>query len=187
MWRNTSDEWGGVSRILHWGMALMILGMLGVGLVMTTMAPSPEQGKLYSLHKATGVTVLILAMLRLGWRLSSPIPLLPKSLPEWQKSASRSVVLLLYLLMILIPLSGAVLSLFSGHEISYFGLFTIPAFTSGPTPLASFGAQAHKFMAYGLIGVVSLHGGAALYHHFYLKDGVLRRMITGKLGAILKK
>ncbi len=179
MLKNTLGSWGLVSRIFHWLMALMIITLLTVGLIMTDMSPSEQKWQLYNLHKAAGVTVLGLAIARLVWRLSQPIPLLPATLPKWQAIASRLNIFLLYCLLFCMPLSGFVMSVFGGHDISYFGIFTIKAFTHTQTDLSKTSHTLHIFLGYVVIFSVCLHIAAALYHHFILKDHVLSRMIRG--------
>ena len=153
MLKNTQASWGIISRLFHWVIALMVVTLLTVGLIMTGMEPGAEKWKLYGLHKATGMTVLALVILRLFWRVFNPVPALPK---------------------------GFIMSVFGGHDIDYFGLVTIKAVTQGQTPLGILSHAVHITLAYVIIGVVSLHVAAALYHQFYLKNNLLRRMITGE-------
>ncbi|GAO98285.1 hypothetical protein Cva_00934 [Caedimonas varicaedens] len=180
MLKNTQASWGIISRLFHWVIALMVVTLLTVGLIMTGMEPGAEKWKLYGLHKATGMTVLALVILRLFWRVFNPVPALPKGLSQWQMIAAYANIYFLYLLLFCMPLSGFIMSVFGGHDIDYFGLVTIKAVTQGQTPLGILSHAVHITLAYVIIGVVSLHVAAALYHQFYLKNNLLRRMITGK-------
>jgi cytochrome b561 len=82
-------------------------------------------------------------------------------------------------LMLLMPVSGMVMSLMGGHPISVFSLFTIPALSQGGTAIGKLGGLAHTYVAYTMIAALVLHIGAALLHHFFFKDNVLRRIISG--------
>jgi cytochrome b561 len=177
MLKNTRETYGTVSKTLHWLIALLIITLVIVGYIMTDMAPADLKWTFYSLHKATGVTVFMLVILRLIWRLQNISPSLPASLPQWQVFLSGFTIALLYMMMFLMPLSGLTFSVMSGHAVSYFGLFTIPALTQGPTSMGSLARTIHVYGAYSLIGLVTLHILGGLYHHFILKDNVLKRMI----------
>jgi cytochrome b561 len=179
MLKNTRETYGTVSKTLHWLIALLIITLVIVGYIMTDMAPGDLKWTFYSLHKATGVTVFMLVVLRLIWRLQNINPSLPASLPYWQVFLSNLTIILLYIMMFLMPLSGLVFSLMSGHAVSYFGLFTIPALSQGATPMGSAARFIHIYGAYSLIGFVILHILGGFYHHFILKDNVLKRMMPG--------
>lgn len=180
MLKNTETSWGLISRAFHWLMALMVVTLLTVGLIMTDMNPGPEKWQLYDLHKATGVTVFGLVIARLLWRLSNPVPALPKALSQWQTIAAYANIYFLYLLLFCMPLSGFIMSVFGGRDVHYFGLLTIKAVTQGQTYLSVLSRAIHITLAYVIICVVCLHVAAALYHQFYLKNNLLRRMMTGK-------
>lgn len=176
MLKNTNNRYGWLSKTLHWVMALMILALLTVGFTMGGVA-EPFKWTLYGVHKAVGLTALVLVALRLLWRLKNAVPALPSDTPTWQRLASNANVMLLYTFMFVMPLSGLTLSLMGGHEVSYFGLFTIPAFTTGSTAASLWASALHNVSAFALAGLVSLHFLAGLYHHFVRKDPVLMRML----------
>jgi cytochrome b561 len=151
--------------------------MLAVGFIMADMPDSPLKWQLFFYHKAIGFTILWLVLVRLWWRLKNLAPTLPKSMPKWQAALSDVVVWILYALMFIMPLSGITLSIMSGHAIEYFGLFTIPAIFKGETELSKIGLMIHTYGAYTIIGLITLHILAGLYHHFIRKDNVLKRML----------
>ena len=99
MLRNSSSSYGLVSKLFHWCVSLIIIGLLIVGFTMTSMEPSADKWELYSMHKATGVVVLSLVSLRFLWRLINVKLDLPADLPSWQKLASRVTHYLLYVFM----------------------------------------------------------------------------------------
>ncbi len=176
--QNTQNQYGVIAKLLHWAMALMLIGLVIMGLIMVELPlGSVKKLKLYGWHKEWGVLVLMLVSLRLIWRLFNITPALPQNMPSWQKWAATSVHWLFYILMIALPLTGWMLSSASGLPISFFGLFVLPDLVSQSTELRSLLSEVHKWLAYSLIGAFFAHAGAALQHHFIHKDDILRRML----------
>ena len=166
-----------VSRLLHWGLAALFIGMLGLGLYMSDLEFSPFSAKLYGWHKATGILVLFLVIIRLLWRWTHKVPPLPVDMRAIEKRLARLAHLTLYALMIAMPLSGWLMSSAFGSKVSIFGFFTMPNIAGKNTELAGFFHEAHEVMAYLLIALIVVHILGALYHHFVRKDNVLRRML----------
>src|SRR5438067_1431733 len=112
---------------LHWLIALLIVGAFTLGLVMTDIPGiTPAKLRYYNWHKWAGVTVLLLAALRLLWRLGHRPPPLSPATPAWQRRASGGVHHLLYVLMFAVPLTGYFLTLAAGRPVVYFGLLKLP-------------------------------------------------------------
>lgn len=176
-WRNTDERYGAIAKLFHWLIGLGIIGMLCVGLYMVGMPMSPDKFKVYGLHKAIGATILFLVVLRVLWRFSNPVPLLPSDMPRWQAWGAHLSHLALYGLMFAIPLTGWAMSSAAGFPVSVFGLFTLPNLVAPDNELREFFGEAHEWLAYGLIAVLLAHVGAALEHHFIRKDTILRRML----------
>jgi len=175
--RNTKYSYGSVAKTFHWLIFLLIAGMLAAGFIMTGMAMSPDKFKIYGLHKSFGITVLSLAALRLLWKAMNAAPELPLSLPAWEKFAAHAGHAALYALMFAMPLSGWAMSSASGLPVSVFGWFTLPDLVAPDNQLKHIFREVHGWLAWALIGMVSLHVFAALLHHFYYKNNVLRRML----------
>lgn len=175
--KNTRLGYGLVAILLHWSMALLILGMLALGLYMVRMPISLEKLKFYGWHKEVGILILELAILRIVWRLYNILPALPEAMPVLEKLAARSIHLIFYGVLIVMPLTGWMISSAAGLSVSFFGLFLLPNLV-GPNPaLMAILAQVHAWLAYALIALVGLHTLAALKHHFINKDDVLRKMV----------
>lgn len=175
MYKNTHENFGLVAKILHWGMALLFIGMFVVAYVMMDMAAGDTKWALYGLHKSFGFVLLFLALFRFAWRLMGEIPTFPETMPKWQKRAARANILLLYAVMIGMALSGVSMSLLGGHGITVFELFKI----SSPyinKEIAGIAHSAHEYISYVFIGSFCLHILGALHHHFVLKDRTLNRM-----------
>lgn len=177
--RNSAHRWGWVAQFLHWSIALMVIGLAIVGLLMDEMANSPDKLKVYALHKSTGLTVLALVLLRLLWRLIDTRPPLPASMPRWQRLLSSATHGLLYLLLLLMPLSGWLYNSASNFPLRWFGLFKVPALTGPDRDIKQWANDIHETGFYVLAALFALHVAAALKHHFIDRDATLARMTPG--------
>lgn len=171
-WRYTST-----AIALHWLMALMIVCAAGLGLYMVGLDFSPQKLKLYSWHKWLGVTIFLVAVLRAVWRLTHPAPPLPASVPPWQRRAAAFTHALIYMLLLAIPISGWLMSSAAGAPVVYLRLVPLPDLLDKDETLAEQLAFVHASLNYTLMALLALHVGAALKHHFYDRDDVLRRML----------
>ena len=177
-----SARYDTVAIALHWLIAILILGMLALGFFMDGFPPS-IRFTAYDLHKATGITILGLSVFRLVWRLLNPPPLLPENIvPAKRRPLVHLVHWTLYAFMIAMPLSGWLFSSAAAkYPIHYYGLGTVPFLPmpadAGLTKsLGHFFSQAHNVMAYGALVLIAGHIGAALWHQYVHKDGLLSRM-----------
>lgn len=168
-----------VSVALHWLLALMILGALGVGLYMTGLPISPLRLKLYNWHKWAGMTILLLSALRLLWRLRHRPPAdLP--MPAWQRRAAHGAHAALYVLFFAVPLAGWAYSSAAGFPVVLYGVLPLPDWVAPSRELAEALKPLHHALAYALAGVVALHVAGALKHHFVDRDTLLQRMRLGR-------
>jgi cytochrome b561 len=178
---NSVDRYGLVSRFLHWVMALLILAMIGIGAYMTDLAKEdPLRAQLYSMHKAVGVTLLGLAIIRILWILASRPPVMPAALQRWEIVLAKSTVGILYLLMLVTPIAGYLMTNTGGKTISYFGLFELPALMGENHDLHEVLEQVHEVLAFTILALASLHIAGALKHRFIDKDpnaDVLKRIL----------
>jgi len=126
MWKNSAARYGMVAKLFHWVMAVLVFGMLGVGLYMVDLPISPDKFKIYGWHKAFGVTVFVLVSARLVWRLVNVVPVLPSHLNRMQRFLAHGAHYLLYGALFAMPLSGWLMSSFAGFSVSFFGLFQLP-------------------------------------------------------------
>jgi cytochrome b561 len=177
MLRNTLTSYGSVAKFLHWLMALVIIGLLCVGLYMSDLENSPDKFKLYGLHKSFGITALALVALRLLWKARNIQPPLPETMRRIEKFLAHAGHFALYACIIVMPLSGWSMSSAAGIPVSVFGLFTLPDLVSPDKHLAHRFGMLHEYTGYLLILLIALHVLAALTHHFYYKDNVLTRML----------
>jgi cytochrome b561 len=184
--RDSTDSWGAVTRMLHWGMAVLILFQLGLGLWMTRTPDLAARFALTQTHKSWGAVILALALLRLAWRIGNPRPPLPP-MPLWQARAARLSHASLYALMLALPISGWLFASASptqdllGIENLVFGRWPLPdPFVPGSPRLAAAARAVHAAAAFALAALLALHAAAALWHQFVARDGVLARMVWGR-------
>ena len=183
MLRNTDRHYGTVAMALHWIMALLLVGLIGLGLYMTGL---PDVGfdkrkiQLILLHKEYGMLALVLALLRLAWRVGNVLPALVAQLPDWQKVVARFVHLCFYGLMFALPISGWLMSSASGIPVYFFG-FRLPDFIAHNEYRFQLLIDVHMWLSYALIGLIVVHAGAALRHHFLSRDNTLRKMLPGRV------
>ena len=177
-----------VAIILHWLIALLIIGQIFGGLYMTKAAPagSTEQFELYQLHKSFGLTILFASLARLVWRLTHRPPALPEGMAAWERIGARFSHVAFYALMIGVPLGGWALvsaSPFADSVPTYiFGVIPWPhlPFFDGVADrqaLTDLIANMHEFFAFATAALLVLHVAAALKHHFVNRDDVLTRMV----------
>lgn len=176
--RNSASKWGWLAQLLHWLTFLLIVGAW-FAVEQRELFPkgSAERGAWMDLHKALGLSVFFLFWLRLGWRLSGPVPD-PVITNRWQHRAATAVHWALYAVLLLMPLSGLLMSQFGGRPVSWFGLFEIPVLVAENKDLATQIKGMHTDVWWPLLNLlVLLHVAAALWHQFVVRDGTLRRML----------
>lgn len=169
------------ARHMHWLTVALVAGLVPVGLFMTYRGNTLNiwdglTNSLYSAHKLTGFVLLWLVVVRLGYRLLRGAPADEPTLTPLQKRVSHAVHWAIYGLLLAVPLAGwLAVSLYP--SLGLFGLFNLPALVGPNQEMAARAFLAHKIMAISLVALILAHVGAALMHHFILKDGVLRRML----------
>ncbi len=171
-----NSRYGTVAILLHWLTALLVVAGFTFGLSMVGLPFSPQKLQWYSWHKWIGITVWLLTCARLGWRLTHPAPPMPP-MPQWQRRSARVSHVLLYVLLLVIPLSGWVYSSATGVQVVYLGLFPLPDLVAKDRAMADILRSVHVTLNFTLAALVCIHGMAALKHHFVDRDTVLMRML----------
>ena len=128
-------------------------------------------------HKSVGITILGLAVLRLLWRWMNPTPALPDTLKPYERVLATLTHAGLYVILFAMPLTGWMMSSARGFPVSWFGFWQLPDFVPKNQELYNAMKETHETLALALYVIVFLHAAAALKHHFFLKDDVLRRML----------
>lgn len=172
----TLTRYNNTAVALHWLVALLIFAAFPLGLYMHDLPLSPSKLQLYSYHKWLGITVLLLAVVRLTWRATHAAPALPEGMPRWQQTASHALHHVLYVLIFAVPLSGWLMSSAKGFKTVWFGVLPLPDLVGKDKALGELLGSVHASLNYLLLALVAMHIAAALKHHFIDKDGVLLRM-----------
>lgn len=162
---------------LHWVTALLLIVTFPLGVYMHGLALSPFKLQLVSYHKWIGVTVLLLTVARLAWRVKHVPPPLPETVPLWQQRAAQGLHLLLFVLLLVIPVSGWLMSSAKGVPVVYLGLVQLPDLVGKDKALGDTLQEVHEALNFGLLALAGMHVAAALKHHFLDKDTTLLRML----------
>lgn len=173
---NTNTRWGLIAQLFHWIMFLLILGAW-VAIETREDFPkgSAERDAWMALHKSIGVSVFFLVWLRIGARVAQPTPAAIGH--AVMQKISALVALGLYGLMIALPVSGMLGSQLFGKPVAWFGMLEMPALVAENKELGELVMEAHELGFGLLLGLLALHVGGALYHHFVVKDDILKRML----------
>ncbi len=186
--KNSTESWGWPTRMLHWVVAGLILFQLGLGVYMTGAVDDLLQRfSLTQTHKSWGFVVFALALVRIAWRLVNPAsPAKPPAMPDWQWRIAELTHVLLYMLILILPLSGWVNAAASPNQDllnmqnMVFGQFPLPdPWVPGVSAIADTAARTHAVSALLLALLLLAHTGAAVKHHLVDRDSVLRRMTWG--------
>jgi len=183
--KSDATRWGSLAKTFHWTIVLLLLAQGALGLVMVELPKRPGVIPYFTFHKSLGLTILLLALLRLGWRLFDRRPEDPASMPKSQVLVARFGHALLYGLLFAVPLSGWLFdSATALRPLYWWGLVQVPNLTGGADPaLKDLAKEAHEWLFWALVLVAAGHAAAALVHHFVNRDDVLRRMLPGRRAA----
>jgi cytochrome b561 len=175
------NRYGRVAVALHWLIAVLILAQIAFGWFLEEIPRgTPMRGIYVNLHKSTGLTIALLIVFRLGWRLAHPPPQLPSSVPAWERVASRVSHLALYTCMLVMPLSGYIASNFSKYGVKLFNVILLPPWGIDDKRIYAVFNTTHVATSYLLVGLIALHVIAAVRHAFR-RDGVFARMLPSRL------
>ena len=172
----TQVRYGPMRIALHWLIALLLLGAFPLGLYMHDLALTPTKIRLFNYHKWLGVSILLLALVRIVARSLDRAPEEPTA-AGWQRSAATLVHTLLYVLIVVIPVSGWLMSSAEGFQTVWFGVIPLPDIVPRDKTLAALLKVVHKGLNFAMLGLVGVHVLAVLQHQFILRDGLLGRML----------
>ncbi len=169
------DKWSVASRIFHWGGALLLL--ITWAMIALSNNVAGDGGDSYLLwHKAFGFSLLCWTLARIINRLLSSAPK-PIAMPIWQQSVAKLTHVLLYSLLLAMPISGILMNAYGGRALNLFGLFDIPAWVTPDRTQARFFNNLHTQIFWpAILLLTATHIGAAIYHQWVVKDGLLARM-----------
>jgi cytochrome b561 len=161
-------------RAMHWIMAALLLVLVIVGFAMTGL-PDEQKGYVYGLHKSFGLLALLFVILRIINRMRSEIPASPSEISAFYNKLSGGVMFLAYVCMVVMPISGPVMSWAFGHPVAFFGL-QLPTLVEQNPELGKIAALVHEYMAFALIALVTLHVAGFLKHYFVERVNLLNRI-----------
>jgi cytochrome b561 len=183
MVRKPVDSWGSPAKFLHWLIAALVLVQIALGWSAVTWRLSPLKLDLFVWHKSIGLLILGLMLLRVLWRFSHRAPELPAGTARWERHAARLSHLLLYGLLLAMPLSGWIVNSAANIPVRVFWLVRLPNLVDPSKATEDIAARVHLLL-FGVLALLLLvHVGAALRHHFVLRDNVLLRMLPGTRGG----
>ncbi|MCX7298378.1 MAG: cytochrome b [Hyphomicrobiales bacterium] len=172
-----SSGYTGTAKALHWLIVLLLIAQFIFAWTMPHIGRNTPVTTLINLHFTFGVIILAVAIVRLGWRLTHREPPPEDGLPPWQNLTAHIVHYLLYALLFAIPVLGWINASWRGMPIVMFGL-ELPQLVATRAPGWGWTGDVHGLMSnYLMLALVGLHVVAALYHHYVLHDGVLKRML----------
>jgi len=172
----SSDRYTGVAIALHWLLAALVLGQIAFGWYLQDVPRgTPARTVFVNLHKSTGLTIGLLILFRLYWRLAHKAPPLPLSVPAWERIAARASHFALYACMLIMPLAGYLASNFSKFGVNYFNAVLLPPWGVDDKQLYAVFNTTHVATSYVFVTLIAVHILAAL-RHLLQRDGVSRRM-----------
>jgi cytochrome b561 len=173
-----------VAIALHWLMAIAIIAeiILGWWMLEIPKLPAGVRAGWFNLHKSIGLTLGVLLVLRLFWRLKHRAPPLPASVPRWQIRAARTNHVLMYLCLVTLVVAGYLGSTFSGYPIRWFGVL-VPGWGWKDDAIKDLMSVVHSWASWVLVALLVLHVSATLKHALFDRDGTLARMLPGRRNA----
>ena len=165
---------------LHWLIALLIFAVFPLGVYMHDLPLSPTKLQLYSYHKWIGITILLWAVVRIVWRVTHRPPALPVGTPAWEILVSHLTHWALYLLILVVPISGWLMSSAKGFQTVWFGLIPLPDLVGKDKALGELLGNLHQGLNAVLLLLVGLHIAAAIKHKLIDRDQILERMLPGR-------
>jgi cytochrome b561 len=171
-------HYGTTAKLLHWLVVALLLVQYPIGWLMPGIHRGMKPGAGMTFHISFGILLLLLIVIRLGWRLTHPVA--PESsLPGWQRFSAEAVHWALYALVLATTLTGWLFASFRGWQIQLFDLVPLPML-SGENPAALHVIDGwHQAMEWTLLVLIGLHVASALAHLFIYRDNVMQRMLPG--------
>ena len=175
---NTDEHYGLVTKLLHWSQAVLITGLVALGWYMVDLTYFDRwYNDSLAIHKVLGLVALACAALMLTWQQISPPPDTKSTLKAWERVTARVMHATLYAMMVLIPVTGYLVSTSAGKPVDVFGWLEIPALIDVDDELRDLAIESHYYLSYATAVLVCLHAGAALKHQFVDRVGTLARML----------
>ncbi len=175
-----------IAQLFHWVIAALIVTQFALAWTADDLPLGAHKLALLARHKSFGMTVLMLAVLRLLWRFKHPAPELPAGMTPIERAIARMTHVAFYVLLFAMPLTGWMMSSAKNYSVSWFGLFTWPNLIGKNETAFDFLKSTHDYLSDALFVIAVLHILAALKHHFWDKDDVFLRMLPFAKSAQVK-
>jgi len=175
--RNTTRSWGALTKALHWIIVILIIAQFLIASRAHSLPRGPALIEAWGWHKSIGMTIFMLAVIRLVWRWMNPVPDLSAEIQPWERTLAKISHVLLYALLFAVPLTGWMMSSAKNFPVSWFSLFQWPDLVAPDPSLSKILETTHETLVKVLFVVALLHIAGALKHHFMDKNDVLKRML----------
>ena len=175
--RTEPVRYGVPAQFFHWVIAALVVTQFVLAQMQQHLPVGVRKLSILARHKSVGMTILMLAILRLAWRLGHPAPPLPPAMRPLERRAARATHVAFYVLLFVMPLTGWMMSSAKNYSVSWFGLFTWPNLIGKNAAAFDFLRSTHDTLSGLLFAIAVLHILAALKHHFWDRDDVLVRML----------
>ena len=177
---STPLRYGSVAQIFHWTTAILVVAAFVYG-------PGGSELRVYSsardfdrqLHETLGISVFALSLLRLAWRAFDATPAAP-AMPQWMKRPAKVSHATLYILLLAVPLTAISGAWLEGHPLTFLGNVRVGPWLTEAHAVGAWLASLHTWLGDAILWIAGLHTAAALFHHFILKDDLLRSMLPGR-------
>jgi len=172
-------QYGTTAKVFHWAIVALLVVQYSIGWLMPDIHRNVKPGVGMTLHISIGISILVLILLRLVWRLTHPVP--PDSaLQPWQRRSSEAVHWLLYVLVLATTMTGWLFASFRGWSISFFYLVPMPMLASDNAAAGKAIDGLHQAAEWSLLVLIGLHVAGALAHLFFYRDRIMQRMLPGQ-------
>lgn len=175
---NTKEQFGLITKLFHWGIFLLFCFQFFL-VYRREYIPkeAPENLQYILLHKSIGACLLVIGVFFILWRYVGKRPEWPATMTHFEKLLAKLIHLLLVFILLAMPLTGLLMSMYAGYDVSVFNMYTLPMWVGKNEHLANLYHDIHQYLSYGVIAVVAFHAFGALWHHFVYKDKVLKNML----------
>jgi len=170
-------RFGAGARLFHWLVVALLLVQIPAGIAM--IAPGLEQGsidRLFVLHKGLGVVLLVVVLSRVLWRLTHPVPPMSEAIPERERRIAVTAHWVIYVLLVVIPVSGYVHVVGGGFPIEMMDVLGLPTMLPVIPEVAAWASLVHRFSTFLLVALLAVHVAEVLRHHLVVRDETLARM-----------
>jgi cytochrome b561 len=176
-WLNSKGAYGIITQLLHWCVAALIFVQLPLGIHAANLPVSMARLQWLSFHKSLGLTILVLVLVRLAWRLVDDPPPLPGTMPLLERRAAHAMHWALYVVPLFAMLAGWLYASAAGLSVNWFGFILIPDLIAKNTVIAPLFKELHHGLVALLVLLLAGHIIAAARHALFLRDGVVQRML----------